>query len=147
MRVATFEGFAPEPEQKAKEQMEKWLSKREFENKPYRIFGHNIDLDGKIAHDPENVGYKFLITIADELDLASDNVKTEVIKAGKFVVTGIEGNFESDPGGKWITEGWQKLEKMIKHKGYKVKSERWFEEELEPSKPGNLRLDLYMEIE
>lgn len=148
MRVAAFEGFAPEPEEKAKEQREEWLRKRDLKNKPHRAFGHNIDLEGKIANDPENVGYKTLVTITDELDLKSDNVKTEVIKAGEFVVTGIEGNFESDPSGKWITEGWQKLEKMIKHKGYKVKCPcRWFEEELEPSKPGNLRLDLYLEIE
>jgi hypothetical protein len=38
--------------------------------------------------------------------------------------------------------------KMIDEKGYKVKRRgRCFEEELEPSKPGNLRLDLYLEIE
>jgi len=148
MRVAAFEGFAPEPEQKAKEQMEEWVNKRDLKNKPHRIFGHNIDLDGKSASDPENTGYKFLITFSDELDLKGDNVKTEVIEAGNFVVTGIEGNFESDPGGRWITEGWQKLQKMIEHKGYRVKCPgRWFEEELEPSQPGNLRLDLYLEIE
>jgi len=148
MRIVAFEAFAPEPELKGKEQMEKWLNKRDLKNKPHRIFGHNIDLDGNLDDNPENVGYKFLVTITDELDLSKDNVKTEVIKAGKFVVTGIEGNIDSDPSDKWITEGWQKLQEMIKHKGYRIKDNcRWFEEELEPSKPGNLRLDLYLEIE
>ena len=147
LRVAVFEGFAPEPEDKAKRQMEEWLNKSDMINKPHRIFGHNINPDGNIAHEPENVGYKFLVTIPDESDETGNSIKTEVLTAGKFVVTGIEGNFESDLSGKWITDGWQKLQEMIKHKGYRVKSERWFEEELEPSIPGNLRLDLYMEIE
>ncbi|MGL1891628.1 MAG: AraC family transcriptional regulator [Spirochaetaceae bacterium] len=148
MKVVAFEGFAPEPEEKAKEKMVEWLNKRDLHNKPHRIFGFNIDLDGKAFNEPENEGYKFLVTISDELDLTKDNIKTEVINAGNFVVTGIEGNFEVDPTGKWITEGWQKLKNMIKHKGYKIKHPgRWFEEELEPSKQGNLRLDLYLEIE
>lgn len=148
MRVVAFEGFAPEPEDKAKEQMEKWLKKRDLINKPHRIFGHNIDLDGRIDHNPENVGYKFYVSITDEIDLKNDEVKVDAIKAGKFVVTGIEGNFETDPSGKWITEGWQRLQKMIEHKNYKIKSPcRWFEEELEPSESGSLRLDLYLEIE
>ncbi len=44
--------------------------------------------------------------------------------------------------------GWKGLSDMIKEKGYKTKSDpRWFEEELEPQVPGNLRLDLYIEIE
>ncbi len=148
MRVATFEGFAPEPEHKAKKIMEEWLNQKDLKNKPHRIFGHNIDLNGNINHNPENVGYKFFVTISDELNLREINVETEVIKGGKFVVTGIEGNIDSDPDNRWITEGWEKLHKMIEHKGYRIKDNcRWFEEELEPSNPGNLRLDLYLEIE
>lgn len=146
MRVVAFEGFAPEPEHKAKKKMEQWITERGLKTKPHRIFGHNIGLDGKIDHNPENVGYKFFVTVSDDLDISNDDVKTEVIKPGKFVVTGIEGNID-DPNPKWITEGWQKLHKMIEHKGYKINETcRWFEEELEPSKPGNLRLDLYLEI-
>ena len=45
-------------------------------------------------------------------------------------------------------EGWGRLNKMIKQSNYIIKkSIRWFEEELEPLIPGNLRLDLYLEIE
>ncbi len=86
-----------------------------------------------------------LVAIDDNYSKKTD-VKTDVIGAGKFIVTGIEGNIGSD--GKWIMEGWGRLNKMIKENNYKVKSSpRWFEEQLEPSKPGNLRLDLYLEID
>lgn len=145
MKVVTFEGFTPEPEHKAKKKMEEWIKKQNFNNKPYRIFGHNIDLEGNIDNNPQNVGYKFFVTIPNDVEISTDDVKTEMMQAGRFLVTGIEGDIEADDN--WIGEGWQKLKKMIEQKRYKVKENcRWFEEELEPSKPGNLRLDLYVEI-
>jgi AraC family transcriptional regulator len=149
MKVLCFEGFAPDPETKAFEKMSKWLKEKRMEDTPHRIFGHNIDMQGNLSYDPDNAGYKLLVTIDDsDVDLEKGEVKTETIKSGKFIVTGIEGNLESDPEGNWIKKGWQKLNKMIKQKGYAVKNPaRWFEEVLEPSKPGNLRLDLYVEIE
>ena len=70
-----------------------------------------------------------------------------MIKPGKFLVSGIEGNFEDDPSGGWITKGWERMAALIKEKGYTVPADcRWFEEELEPATSGNLRLDLYLEI-
>lgn len=148
MKALAFEGFAPDPEEKARKQMDEWFESKDLNNLHRRIFGHNIDLEGNLDNNPDNVGYKFLVTVSDNLILSNDSVKTDIIKAGKFVVTGIEGSLHSDANGKWITEGWQKLHTMIEKKGYKVKSPcRWFEEELEPSKQGNLRLDLYLEIE
>jgi AraC-like DNA-binding protein len=151
MKVACFEGFTPDPENKAKQKMDRWLKENTVNsrnNKSYRIFGHNIDLNGNLSHNPDNEGYKFMVTIDGNVSFGKDTVNTEIIKPGRFVVTGIEGNFGNDPKGKWITDGWKKLHKMIKKKGFKVKNgSRWFEEELEPSKPGNLRLDLYLEIE
>ena len=148
MKVACFEGFAPEPEKKAIDTMHNWLKKHQKQDKPRRIFGHNIDRQGNLSHEPENEGYKVLVTIDDE-DLAENHeVKTEVIAPGRFVVTGIEGDIQADPQGKWIMAGWQKMNKMIEQKGYKIKCPaRYYEEELEPSKPGLLRLDLYLEIE
>lgn len=38
--------------------MNQWLEKNYLENKPYRIFGHKIDLNGNLSYDPNNVGYK-----------------------------------------------------------------------------------------
>ena len=148
MKAVFFEGYAPEPENKATAKMEEWLIKKQLKKGTYRTFGHNIDMSGNLASDPKNVGYKILVTINDETNIKDDNIKTDFIEPGKFVVTGIEGNFESDPEGKWISAGWEKLNQMVKQKGYKVKCPaRWFEEVLEPSVPENLRLDLYIEIE
>ncbi|MBN2531807.1 MAG: hypothetical protein JXB88_02885 [Spirochaetales bacterium] len=121
--------------------------KKHMENKPYRIFGHNIDMEGNLSYSPDNVSYKLLVTIDDDVIQGEKDLKVETIETGEFVVTGIEGNFESDPQGNWIKEGWQKLNKMIKQKGYSVKCPaRYYEEVLEPSESGNLRLDLYLEI-
>jgi AraC-like DNA-binding protein len=147
MEVACFDGFAPEPEHKAFEKMEAWKSGRKAVTGPYRIFGYNIDRKGELAHDPDNVGYRVMITV--DPDRPRDQAtQYRSIQAGKFVVTGIEGNIAADPSGKWITAGWQKLHTMIADKQYKVKCPaRYFEEQLEPSRPGNLRLDLYLEIE
>ena len=148
MRVASFKGFAPDPEIKADKKMRNWLKEKQIEDKANRVFGHNIDKQGNLSYDPVNIGYKVMVTIDDDMIIEKEEVDVETIEPGEFVVTGIEGNFESDPQGKWIMEGWQRLNEMIKQKGYKVKSPaRWFEEVLEPSKPGNLRLDLYLEIE
>jgi DNA gyrase inhibitor GyrI len=146
MKVVCFEGFVPEPENKAGEKMKEWMNDHGIGNKPHRIFGHNIDYKGNMANDPENVGYKFMVTV-DQIDVSKmTDAKFDVIKPGKFVVTGIEGEINGNPS--WIGKGWQKMNKMINEKGYKVKQPaRWFEEELKPSCPGNLRLDLYLEID
>ena len=71
----------------------------------------------------------------------------ETIAAGTFVVTGIEGSFEADPSGSWITEGWQRLDEMVKRNDLELHpSHRWFEEMLDPVEPGNTRFDLYAEL-
>ncbi len=143
--VVTFEGYGSEPEDKAKEKRDAWVAKSP-KNMKQRILGHNIDKEGNISFDPENEGYKFLVTIEDNRQ--SLGQKVEVLLPGKFAVTGIEGNFTDDPAGSWIGAGWGKMNDMIDKKGYKVKQpSRWFEEELEPETEGNLRLDLYLEIE
>jgi AraC family transcriptional regulator len=148
MRVACFEGYAPDPENKAHAKMVEWLKANGLSDYPRRVFGHNIDLQGNLSYEPENEGYKVMVTIDQNKKAAGGNVKFDVIKSGKFVVTGIEGNFETDKSGRWIMDGWQKMNNMVCEKGYKIKQPvRYFEEELEPSKPGNLRLDLYLEIE
>ena len=146
MRALAFEGFEPEPEYKAKAKLEAWIAEHPAKGKPRRIFGHDTDAEGRPTHGPEHAGYKFLATIEGPDE--ARGAKTEVIEAGSFAVTGIEGNLESDPAGTWITEGWRRMTAMIAEKGYRVKSGgRCLEEELEPAEPGNLRLDLYLEID
>ena len=143
--AVAFEGYAPEPETKAKAAFEAWASKHPAAGKPRRLFGHNIDAEGNLA-GPEYAGYKFLATI--ESPDEARGAKMEVIEAGRFAVTGIEGNFANDPAGTWIMEGWKRMNAMFEEKGFRGKAGgRWFEEELEPATHGNLRLDLYREIE
>ena len=144
MHAVTFDGFEPEPERSAFAAMEEWVADHGDLLGRHRVFGHNIDRTGAIAHDPHNVGYRVFVTIPVGADAGR---ATTQIDAGRFVVTGIEGSFEEDPSGAWITLGWERLNEMIRRSGYEVHpSLRWYEEVLEPVEPGNARFDLYLEI-
>jgi AraC-like DNA-binding protein len=145
MAVAYFDGFSPESESKAHAALDAWREKSPDSGKPRRVFGHNIDRKGNLSCDPDNEGYRLLATLEPGEDPAG--APTTLIRGGKFLVTGIEGNFETDPSGKWIADGWKRMNALIAEKHLRPhRAPRWFEEELEPSKPGNLRLDLYLEI-
>ncbi len=147
MKVVVFDGFAPDPEWKAIQQMEAWLERHGEEIGPHRVFGHNIDEDGRLAFDPVNVGYRILVTVPETALPFDDETTVATIEAGTFVVTGIEGSFEEDPSGSWITAGWGRLNEMVKRNDLHVHpSRRWFEEVLEPVEPGNTRFDLYLEL-
>jgi hypothetical protein len=146
MMVVAFDGFAPAPEDKAKAGLSAWRAAHPERGKPRRVFGHNIDAAGNIDCNPHNVGYRFMASL-DGGEEAGE-AATMTIAAGRFAVTGIEGSFQEDPTGAWIGAGWERMNAMIREKGLKVKSPpRWYEEELEPQAAGNLRLDLYLEIE
>ena len=150
MRVVSFTGFSPDPETKAHTRIWDWQKKNGgLDKKPFRNFGHNTDHNGdgcSAKGNFDNYGYKVMVTIPEEIQEANDDLTIEAIKPGRFIVTGVEGDVQK--GGKFISEGWKKIWDMAKTKGYKVKSNgRCYEEKLEPSVPGLLRLDLYMEIE
>lgn len=137
MKGRIFDAYGKNPEENCKNIMEKWI-KDNPQIINYRIFGHNIDINGNLCSE-DHKGYRFILVT---------NSEDTVIESGNFIVTGIEGNFKDDPAGKWITAGWKKLSNMVKDKGYKVKDgARWYEEELTPIVKGNLRLDLYLEVE
>ncbi len=145
MAAVYFDGFSPESETKAHIALDAWRANHPGSGKPRRVFGHNIDRTGNLSCDPDNEGYRLLATVEPGED--SGGAPATLIRGGKFLVTGIEGNFESDPSGKWIVDGWKRMNALIAEKGLRPHhAPRWFEEELEPSKPGNLRLDLYLEI-
>jgi AraC-like DNA-binding protein len=148
MTVICFDGFAPDPELKAHEKLSKWMQRHPEMIGTHRIFGHNIDFDGNLAHDPQNVGYRVMLTVPSADPAVADDGHYRTIEPGTFVVTGIEGSFEEDPTGSWITEGWKRLQEMMRRNGIDLApSCRWFEESLEPIEPGNVRMDLYAEIE
>ena len=147
MEVVCFDGFKPEPEAAALQQMEEWLQRHPEVIGSHRTFGHNIDAQGRLAHDPDNSGYRVMVTIPESAIPFGDDTLVATIETGTFVVTGIEGSFEDDPSGSWITAGWERLGEMIARSGIEPHpSHRWFEEFLEPVKPGNSRFDLYLEV-
>jgi len=147
MTVAYFDGFKPEPEDTATREMEAWVARHPEAAGSHRVFGHNIDAKGRLAHEPENHGYRVIVTVPEEALPFDDDTQVVSIEAGTFVVTGIEGSFEDDPSGSWITEGWNRLHEMVKRNDLEIHpSHRWFEEFLEPIKPGNTRFDLYAEL-
>ena len=147
MTVACFDGFKPDPEYAAHREMEAWVERHPEAVGSHRVFGHNIDAEGRPAHDPDNHGYRVLLTVPETALPFNDQTRLETIEAGLFVVTGIEGSFTEDPSGTWITEGWRRLQEMVKRNELKIHpSHRWFEELLEPVEPGNTRFDLYLKI-
>ena len=147
MKALAFSALAPQSEDKALGAMNEWLNSKNLGDTPRRIFGHNIDRNGNISHDPENEGYKVFLCLDKFDEIDTSGARIEIIPAGTFIATGIEGSFEEDPSCRFIVEGWQRMNKMAEEKNYKIKQPaRWFEEQLEASKPGNMRLDLYIEI-
>ncbi|MCP4305973.1 MAG: helix-turn-helix transcriptional regulator [bacterium] len=147
MTVVYFDGFKPEPEDSATREMEAWVERHPEAAGSHRVFGHNIDADGRLAHEPDNYGYRVMVTVPEQVLPFDDDTQVASIEAGTFVVTGIEGSFEDDPSGSWITEGWNRLDEMVKRNDLEIHpSHRWFEEVLEPTQPGNMRFDLYAEL-
>jgi DNA gyrase inhibitor GyrI len=145
MKVVCFEGFEPEPEKKASDPMMQWLKKNRLDARSQRIFGHNIDSDGKLSLEPHNAGYKFMVVVDDDFRPDPD-CTIEHIEPGRFIVMGIEGNIEVD--GTWIMEGWSALNAIVRDGAYTMKvPPRWYEVEVAPIQQGNVRLELFLEIE
>ena len=145
MNAVSFESYGEGCENNAIAAMQRW-QKTQGSLEGCRIFGHNIDAEGRISYEPENEGYK--VYLAAQQGISSQASNFVSIESGTFVVTGIEGNFNDDPEGHWIMSGWKRMNEMVSRKGYQVKKlGRWYEEHLIPEKEGNTRLDLYLEIE
>lgn len=147
MTAVYFDGFQPEPETTAFQKMEAWIERHPEAVGSHRILGYNISAAGELAHDPDNYGYRVMLTVPDTALPFADGTPAHTVAGGTFVVTGIEGSFEDDPSGSWITAGWRRLQEMTKRNDLDVHpSHRWFEELLEPVEPGNTRFDLYLEL-
>jgi AraC-like DNA-binding protein len=138
----SFSYVGAEPERHVFADLERWKESSSRRPEMIRLFGHNIDAEGNMSYEAENAGYRLLAWFP-----GIDNAD-EMIGGGRFLVTGIEGSFDEDPSGHWITRGWQMLNEVVERQGFKVREPvRWYEEHLEASDPANLRLDLYLEIE
>jgi len=151
MRVVSCTAFSPEPETKAHDRIWAWARQNGQEERPHRNFGHDTDAKGRgysNLGNRENYGYKVMLTIGESVSDADagGDLKLETLEAGRFLVTGVEGDVES--GSDFIGIGWRALLAEAVKRGYRVKpGGRCLEEKLEPSRPGLLRLDLYTEIE
>ena len=88
MLAVAFDGFAPEPERKAGEKLAAWAKAHPAPGRPRRVFGHNIDRDGRMDCNPQNVGYRFLASI--EAEAEADGGLVVTMEPGRFAVTGIE---------------------------------------------------------
>lgn len=148
MTAVRFDGYKPDPEQAAALRMQEWIDRHPDRVGTHRVLGYNIDEHGSLAHEPDNVGYRLLLTLpdgAEPLGIEADLLET--IPGGVFLVTGIEGSFDEDPTGSWITEGWSRLGAQVEPRGFELHpSHRWFEESLEPAEDGHVRFDLYLEV-
>lgn len=147
MTAVRFDGYKPEPEETAARHMQAWIDRNPDRVGSHRVFGYNIDEAGTLAHDAENIGYRLLLTLPDVAEMVGSDDDLETIPGGVFLVTGIEGSFEDDPTGAWITEGWSRLGAQVEPRGFALHpSHRWFEESLEPVAEGRVRFDLYLEV-
>ena len=151
MRVVSFVGYSPDPEEKAHDRMWDWAKRSGSIDKPHRNFGHDTDSNGGgycNAGNRDHYGYKVMITVDRDVSArdVDPDLRVEAIEPGRFVVTGVEGDVLTD--WRFIPEGWARLRGEAQKRGYSLKPDgRCLEEKLEPSVPGHLRLDLYMEIE
>lgn len=145
LNLICFEGFSPDSEIKAFNSMKAWIKDLGLIDLPYRVFGYNIDSQGNLSYDPQHAGYKVLLNI-NYSGIDVTNIKTEVIKPGKFLVVRTEGNIENV--GQWLMEGWARINKTIQDENLKVKSApRWYEEHIKTQNPDYMQVDLYIEIE
>lgn len=149
MFMVSYIGFSPDPEEKAHDRIDRWAKEHGYGELYGRNFGHDTDKSGEgysPGDDMSSYGYKVMISVDPATEVKDSDLTLERFPAGKFVVTGVEGEFER--AGEFIPEGWNNLAKMIEEKGYKLKENgRCLEEKLEPSAPNLLRLDLYVEID
>lgn len=147
MRVVSFDGFRPEPEQTAHALMAAWLERHPEIKAASRSYGYNIDRSGERSHEPDNEGYRLLVAVPDGFTPADPEVAVAIERPGTFAVGGIEGSFSDDPSGSWITDGWHGLRATVERQGLRVHpSHRWFEEALEAADPGRVRFNLYLEL-
>ena len=87
MTVVCFDGFRPEPEHQAQQLMAEWMSLHPDLAASYRSFGHNIDLSGNLSHEPDNVGYRLMATVPDEVVALEPDTPFRKIRPGEFVAS------------------------------------------------------------
>ena len=83
MTVVAFDGFKPEPEQAAFDAMQAWLDRHPQIAASSRAFGYNINRSGERSHDPDNEGYRLIVTVPDEFSPSEPNAEVLTENLGK----------------------------------------------------------------
>jgi hypothetical protein len=145
--VVRFDGFRPDPEASAEVAMRSWLSNHPEVEAPHRVLGHNIDRSGGPAHDVDNVGYRLEVVVDASRWPDVDDADVGTVEEGRFACMVVEGSFDDDPQGRWITDGRRRLDEEMGPRGLdRHPSGRWYEEWLPSTGPGTVRLGLMAEI-
>jgi len=142
MRMASFLGFGPSPEDIAWKQLLSWAKPKGLLSnlEKHRLFGFNNP--NPSAGSP-NYGYESWIVIDPEME-PEDNVKFINFGGGLYAVTRCvvpKGKFEV------IGETWKKLVAWRENSQYKCGNHQWLEESITTDLPDTeFILDLYLPI-
>jgi DNA gyrase inhibitor GyrI len=142
MRVASFLGFGPSPEDEAFKQLTPWAKdKGLLENvEKHRIFGFN---NPNPSPGSPNYGYEVWIVIDPDMEVGKD-VKSLEFGGGLYAVAQCivpKGDFEV------IGITWKKLVAWREDSKYKCSSHQWLEESIPTDLPDTeFVLDLYLPI-
>ena len=142
MRVASFLGFGPSPENEAWDILLSWARARGLlgDLETHRLFGFN---NPNPSPGSPNYGYEVWIVIDPDMD-PEEEIVFKDIEGGLYAVTQCvvpKGNFDV------IGQTWKKLVAWREDSKYKCGSHQWLEESLPLDLPDiEFVLDLYLPI-
>jgi len=125
MRVASFYGFGPSPENIAMEKLIAWAKPKGYLKSPgeHRIFGFN---NPNPSQGTPNYGYEFWITVGDDVEPEGD-IRIHQFNGGLYAVTRCT---DAGPEGKGITETWMNLFRWIQGSRYTIAAHQSLEEHI-----------------
>jgi DNA gyrase inhibitor GyrI len=140
LRVASFHGFGPHPEQLAAQKLAAWAAQRGYLADPaqHRIFGFNNP--NPSAGSP-NYGYEFWIVVGPEVETTAEAPVLE-FGGGLYAVTRCQGVENIGPT-------WGRLVQWLTGSRYGHAEHQWLEENLNPgfvAADEDMLLDLYAPI-
>lgn len=140
LRVASFHGFGPNPEQLAAQKLAAWAEPRGYLAEPARrrIFGFNNPSPS--AGSP-NYGYEFWIVVGPEVEPTAE-VPVLAFSGGLYAVTRCQGVEDIGPT-------WGRLVQWLADSPYGHAEHQWLEEHLNPgfvASDEEMLLDLYLPI-
>jgi DNA gyrase inhibitor GyrI len=142
MRVASFLGFGPSPEEEAWNKLNTWVKPRGYQENPeqHPIFGFN---NPDPSPGSPNYGYELWIVVGPEVESEGD-MSTKEFAGGLYAVTRCDvpkGDFEE------IGRKWKQLATWREDSRYKAAHHQWLEKSVEfDASVLEFALDLYIPI-